>query len=113
MSSTANQLLTVNGANYDISQLPPEGQKLLSLLTEAQSELTRLETRKELLLASQQQLLSGLKPLLPAPLPNPNETAATVLGKASDFIPTTSVTEPTEQPASFPETLPDEIRARQ
>ena len=113
MSSTANQLLTINGAHYDVSQLPPEGQKLLSLLTEAQSELTRLETRRELLQASQQQLLSLIKPLLPAPLPNPNETAATVLGKASETIPTTPVTEPDEQPAPFPENLPDAFQARQ
>ena len=113
MQTDQNPILTINGARYDVSQLAPEGEKLVALLTEAQNELGRLDIRKELLQASQKQLLSVLKPLLPAPLPQANATAATVLGKASDFIPTTPVTEPTEQPAPFPETLPDEIRARQ
>ena len=49
-------------------QLPPEGQRILSLLSEAQNELTRLESRKALLQAAQKQLIGQLKPLLPPPV---------------------------------------------
>ena len=111
MNSTSNKLLNINGINYDVSQIAPEGQRLVSLLSKAQEELTRLDIQKELLLASQQQILSLLKPLLPNPIDKPKELRATVLGSASETIPTTPVKEPSETPASFPKNLPDELRA--
>jgi hypothetical protein len=112
MSATPSQLFTLNGASYDGSLLPPEGQQLLSLVTEAQAELARLETRKALLQAAQQQLISQLKPLLPIPIPTQPAGAAGILGHASDMIPTTPVEMPSEEPAPFPEFIPEAIRAQ-
>lgn len=112
MSATPGQLFTLNGANYDGSQLPPEGQQLLALLTEAQTELARLETRKALLQAAQQQLINQLKPLLPPPIPSQPAGAVGILGHASDQIPTTPVEKPELEPAPFPDTIPEEIRAK-
>jgi hypothetical protein len=111
MSATPAQQFTLNGANYDGSQLPPEGQRVLALLNEAQAELSRLETRKALLQAAQQQLINQLKPLLPAPIPSQPAGAVGILGHASDQIPTTPVQKPAEEPAPFPDNIPDEIRA--
>lgn len=111
MSATPAHQFTLNGANYDGSQLPPEGQRVLALLNEAQAELVRLETRKALLQAAQQQLINQLKPLLPAPIPSQLAGAVGILGHASDQIPTTSVQKPGEEPAPFPANIPDEIRA--
>ena len=112
MSATPGQLFTLNGANYDGNQLPPEGQQLLALLTEAQNELARLETRKALLQAAQQQLISQLKPMLPPPIPSQPAGAVGILGRASKEIPTTPVEKPEEEPAPFPENIPEEIRAK-
>ena len=111
MSATPAQLFTLNGTNYDGNQLPPEGQRVLALLNEAQTELARLETRKALLQAAQQQLINQLKPLLPAPIPSQPAGAVGILGHASDQIPTTPVEKPAEEPAPFPEEIPEEIRA--
>ena len=113
MSTIPGNLFTLNGANYDSSQLPPEGQQLLGLLTEAQNELTRLENRKALLQAAQQQLISQLKPLLPPPIPSQPAGAVGILGRASKEIPTTPVEMPEEEPAPFPDNIPEEIRAKQ
>ena len=112
MSATPGQLFTLNGANYDGSQLPPEGQQVLTLLTEAQNELARLETRKALLQAAQQQLINQLKPLLPPPIPSQPAGAVGILGRASKEIPTTPVEKPEEEPAPFPDNIPEEIRAK-
>lgn len=112
MSSTPENVFNLNGANYDGSQLPPEGQQLLSLLTEAQKELTRLENHKALVQAAQQQLISQLKPLLPPSIPSPPAGAVGVLGRASKEIPTTPVAKPEAEPAPFPDNIPKEIRAR-
>ena len=112
MQADPNTILTINGAQYDGSQLPPEGKKLVALLQEAQNEIARLEIRRELLQASQQQLLNLLKPLLPEPNQGTNPPAVKVLGEASATIPTTPVTPPDEQPAPFPENLPEAFRAR-
>lgn len=111
MNATPSQPFTLNGANYDGSQLPPEGQRVLGLLNEAQAELARLETRKALLQAAQQQLISQLKPLLPDPIPSQRVGAVGILGHASDQIPTTPVEKPAEEPAPLPDNIPDEIRA--
>lgn len=108
MSTTPGNLFTLNGAQYDGSQLPPEGQRLLGLITEAQSELARLETRKSLLQAAQQQLIAQLKPLLPAP--TPSHTG--ILGQASDVIPTTPAQKPEQEPSPLPDNLPAAVRAK-
>ena len=112
MSATPENLFTLNGANYDGNQLPPEGQQLLGLLTEAQNELTRLEKRKALLQAAQQQLISQLKSLLPPPIPSQPAGAVGILGRASKEIPNTPVEKPEEEPAPFPDNIPEEIRAK-
>jgi len=112
MQPDPNTILTINGSQYDITQLPAEGQRLVILLKEAQNELGRLEIRRELLQASQQQLLTLLKPQLPAPIQTTNRSAMKVLGEASTTIPTTPVTPPDEQPAPFPENLPEAFRAK-
>ena len=112
MSAPSGNLFTLNGANYDGSQLSPEGWQLLTLLTEAQKELVRLDTNKALLKSAQQQLLSQLTPLLPAPIPNQPAGAIGILGKASTEIPTTPVETPEEKPAPFPDNVPDTIRAK-
>ena len=106
MSATPGNLFTLNGAQYDGSQLPPEGQRLLGLITEAQSELARLETRKSLLQAAQQQLIAQLKPLLPAP------SHTGILGQASDVIPTTPAQKPEQEPSPLPDNLPAAVRAK-
>ena len=112
MPADPNTLFTLNGAQYDITQLPAEGQKLVALLKEAQNELGRLEIRRELLQASQQQLLNLLKPLLPTPIQETNNRAMNALGEASETLPTTPVTPPNGQPAPFPENLPEAFRAK-
>ena len=112
MQDEPNTLFTLNGAQYDITQLPAEGQKLVALLKEAQNELGRLEIRRELLQASQQQLINLLKPLLPEPNQGTNPQTVRVLGEASTTIPTTPVIPPDEQPAPFPENLPEAFRAK-
>ena len=112
MSASPGNLFNLNGANYDRSQLPPEGQQLLGLLTEAQNELTRLENRKALLQAAQQQLIRQLKPLLPPPIPSQPDGAVGILGHTSKEIPTTPVEKPEEEPAPFPDNIPADIRAK-
>ena len=107
----AGHIFNLNGANYDGNQLPPEGQKVLALLNEAQAELARLETRKALVQAAQQQLINQLKPLLPPPIPSQPAGAMGILGHASDQIPTTPVEKPDEEPAPFPDNIPEAIRA--
>ncbi|KZR78322.1 hypothetical protein [Prochlorococcus marinus] len=103
----------LNGASYDSSQLSPEGKQLFGLLAEAQNELARLENRKSLLLAAQQKLINDLKALLPAPITLQPDGADKILGKASDEIPTTTVEKPKDEPAPFPDNIPEEIRAKQ
>ena len=112
MSATPGNLFTLNGENYDGNQLPEEGQQLLSHLNNAQIELARLETKKALLNAAQQQLISQLKPLLPPPISNQPDGAAGILGQASKEIPTTPVTKPEEEPAPFPEDIPAGMKAK-
>jgi len=112
MTATPSQRFTLNGADYDSSQLSPEGQRLLNLITEAQSEMGRLDTQKTLLQMAQQQLINQLKPLLPPPIPSQPAGAVGVLGHASDRIPTTPVDKPEQEPAPFPETIPEAIRGR-
>ncbi len=104
--------ITINGSHYEVSQLSQEGKKLVALLTEAQNELERLDVRRELLQASQQHLLSLLKPLLPAPIQPTANQGSKVLGKASDVIPTTPVTPPDTNPAPFPKNLPEAFKAQ-
>ena len=112
MSATPGNLFTLNGANYDGNQLPEEGQQLLSHLNNAQIELARLETKKALLNAAQQQLISQLKPLLPPPISNQPDGAAGILGQASKEIPTTPVAKPEQEPAPFPEDIPAGMKAK-
>ena len=112
MSTTPDNLFTLNGENYDGNQLPPEGQQLLSLLNDAQKELARLETQRELLKAAQQQLISNLKPLLLPPISSQPDGASGILGEASKEIPTTPVEKPEQEPSPFPNNIPKEIRAK-
>lgn len=111
MSASPSQPFNLNGVTYDASQLPPAGQHLFQLIQEAQAELTRLETRKALLQAAQQQLISQLKPLLPATAPG--DTGMVILGQASETIPTTPSLKPDHQPSPLPDSLPAAIRANQ
>jgi len=106
MSGSPSSPFNLNGVNYDASQLPPEGQRLIALVGEAQKELAQLETRQLLLRAARQQLINELKPLLPQPGNTPG-----ILGQASDRIPTTPVEKPQQEPAPLPDALPKEIRA--
>ena len=112
MQTEQNNVFTLNGTTYDITKLPPEGQKLVGLLKAAQDELSSLDIRRELLQSSQQHLLSLLKPLLISSTTATGTGAVKILGKASDTIPTTPVTPPDEQPAPFPENLPEAFRAK-
>ena len=112
MQNEQNNLFTLNGTTYDITQLPPEGQKLVGLLKAAQDELNRLDIRRELFQSSQQHLLSLLKPILVHATTPTDTGAAKVFGKASPNIPPTPVTPPDGQPAPFPENLPETFRAR-
>ena len=112
MATETSQVFQLNGSNYDSSKLSPEGQQVLGLLTEAQNELSRLENRKALFQAAQQQLINQLKPLLPAPIASQPTDDAEVLGCASDQIPTTPAEKPQEKPAPFPNNIPEEIRAK-
>ncbi len=112
MSAPSDNLFTLNGANYDGSQLSAEGWQLLTLLNEAQQELARLETNKALMKSAQQQLFSQLKPLLPPPIPSQPASTIGILGKASTEIPTTPVETPEEKPAPFPDNVPETIRAK-
>lgn len=105
-------MFTINGTSFDSSKLSPEGQQLLALLVEAQNELVRLETRKSLLQLAQQQLILQLKPLLPVSEVSQPGVGTGILGNASKEIPTTPVEKPNSEPAVFPDTIPDEIRAK-
>lgn len=106
MSATPGNVFNLNGVAYDGSQLKPEGHRLLGLLTEAQTELTKLENRKVLLQAAQLQLIRELTPLLPPPIPTQQAGASTIQGRASKEIPTTPVDKPEEEPAPFPNNHP-------
>ena len=112
MSTPQGNRFNLNGNEYDINALPAEGQRLLALLGEAQKELESLETRATLIQSARQQLISELKPLLPVPCTNKPAGAVGILGHASDQIPTTPVNEPSDELASFPDNLPEEIRAK-
>ena len=112
MPAEQESTFTINGIAYNAKQLSPEGHQLLALINEAQNELSRLDVQRKLLQASQQHLLGLLTPLLPTPTRSSTDTARNVLGQASGIIPTTPVTPPEEQPAPFPENLPDMFRAQ-
>lgn len=110
MSANTVNTFSLNGSQYDITQLTPQGRQLLNLLTEAQNELVRLDSRKELVKAAQQHLISQLKPLLPQPIKkNPTEASA-VLGQASKEIPITPIEELNDKPASMPDNIPEAFK---
>ena len=111
MSSPSGHVFNLNGIDYDSTQLSSEGKQVFALLQEAQSELNQLDVRKALLQAAQQQLIGKLKPLLPAPIPSQPDGAVGILGHGSDQIPTTTVERPSEEPASFPSSIPEQISA--
>ena len=106
MSATPGNVFNPNGVAYDGSQLTPEGPQLLGLLTEAQTELTRLENRKVLLQAAQIQLVRQLTQLLPQPISTQQAGTEGIMGRASQEIPTTPVEKPEEEPAPFPNNHP-------
>lgn len=105
-----NELITINGSHFEINKLPPEGRKLVALLKETQKELERLGIQKELFIASQQHLISLLKPYLSMKEEIGANTSVNVLGEASETIPTTPVTTPDQKPAPFPENLPESFK---
>lgn len=106
-------LITINNQNYDADQLSPEGQRLLSLISAAQNEISRLETQKMLMNAAQQQLINQLKPHLPEAVPNNvSASAVGILGEASDQIPTTSVKKPDQEPSPLPDGIPESVKAK-
>jgi hypothetical protein len=115
MSATPSSLFNLNGVNYDASQLPAEGQRLLALLGQAQAELARLDTQQQLIKAARQQLINELKPLLPSPVGQPpvSGSGPAILGQASDRIPTTPVEQPSQEPAPLPDNLPPELIRQQ
>lgn len=110
MSANTSTTFNFNGAEYDSNQLSPQGRQLLTLIHEAQNELVRLETRKDLINAAQKQLVSQLKPLLPQPIPSQPAGTLGVQGRASAEIPTTPVEEPKEEPVPLPDNLPAAIK---
>lgn len=104
---------TLNGVNYDKSELPKEGQEVVDLLKEAQIELNKIETRRQLLHAAQQQLINELKPIIAEVEKLKGYTGITITGQASQKIPTTQVEIPEELPAPFPEEIPDSFKKEQ
>ena len=113
MQAGQQEILNLNGAQYNVSQLSTQGQRLLLLLKEAQNEIGRLDIRLQLLQASQQHLVSLLTPLLPEPIQQTSTQKSKVRGEASETIPSTPAAPPAEQPAAFPENLPETFRAEQ
>jgi hypothetical protein len=109
MAVNPGTTITINGITYDTSQLPPQAQPLIALLLELQGQMKQIETRKTIVQLAQQQLLSQLNPMLPAPQPQAN--APVVLGRPSAEIPVTPTQKPAAEPSPFPETIPPEIRA--
>ena len=112
MNSPNSNLFSINDAQYDATQLPPEGQRLYKLLGDAQNELTRLETQKALLQAAQQELINQLKPLLPKTQQTIGTESNGVQGHASKQIPTTPAIKPEGEPAAFPQNIPNAIRRK-
>ena len=108
MSSMPDQSFSLNGATYHRSQLSPEGCQLLDLLTEARAELGRLDVRKSLIQAAEQQLIQQIKCLVES-IPNQPPKVLSVLGAASQTIPTSDVVRPEEQPAPIPKAIPLEF----
>lgn len=110
MNEHPMNIFTLNGSQYDSSQLPKEGQQLLSLINETQNQLNQLETKKILMQAAQQQLIEQLKPYLQrANAKNPVGQLG-ILGTASLEMPTTPTIKPIESPSPFPDNIPSEIR---
>ena len=112
MNATPGNIFNLNGVTYDRNEMLPEGHQLLGLLSEAQTELKRIENRKALLKAAQQQLIRQLKPLLPPPIPTQADKASVILGRASQEIPNTSVKKPEIEPAPIPEDIPRDLRRK-
>lgn len=119
MSKPPASTFQLNGIDYASADLSAEGRRLVALLNQAQAELTRLQGQIALIQAGQKQLLSQLKPLLPAagssnaaPTATTPTTGPAMLGMASEQIPTTPVEKPDQEPDPLPDTIPDAIRAR-
>lgn len=112
MSGTLDRTFNLNGKIYDGNQLSQEGQQLFALLKEAQNEIVRLDIQKALLQASQQHLISQLKPILPEPVSNENKFNQEIISEASETIPTTTSAQPEEKLAPFPNHIPTTIIAK-
>ena len=102
-------VLTINGDEYQCSDISSDGLEVLSLLLDCQDQLKRHETKKSLLIAAREQLLRQLGPFLPPPkrLLGANQ----IHGEASTEIPTTSSEQPNQKPPPLPEDIPERIRA--
>lgn len=112
MNSPSSQVFNINGINYDCTELPLRGQKLLILLAEAQAELVKLETHQELLKIAQQQLIAELKPLLPTASITQEKVGPTILGETSKNIPSTASFKPDDNPAPLPDNVPDQFKKK-
>ena len=110
MMTLSSNIFNFNGRDYDKTKLPQEGQDLLDLIHEAQQEISRIDRQRSLIQAGKQHLITQLKPLLNNAQVDIS-TTTDVIGDASREIPTTSVKEPDEEPAPFPENLPSQIKA--
>lgn len=109
MQTDSPSSFDLNGSVYDTNKLTPEGKRLIALITEAQTEMGRIDTKKTLMQAAQQQLITQLKPLLPEPETVKHETIQ-ILGQASSEIPTTSVNQPNQNPEPLPKNTPASIK---
>ena len=65
MSESSENTFSLNGEKYNTDELSTEANQLLTLINEAQNEISQIETKKVLLSLAQQQLIAQLKPLLP------------------------------------------------
>lgn len=110
MSADPQNVFAVNGINYDRSLLHPGGEEILSLITEAQNEVSKHNKQILLLDAAQQHLISKLKPLLPKAIQDQESNKNIILGSASDTLPTTEAMKPQEQLPPFPDNIPDDFK---
>ena len=112
MSAPTENVFNLNGNNYDSSKLPPEGQRILSLLSEAQNELTRLESRKAPTSGCPETTDRTTQTTAATTGYQPTGWKRTSAGPRLQEIPTTPVKKPEQEPAPFPDTIPNEIRAQ-
>ena len=110
MELNKNSIFTINENKYEANKLTPEGQRLLSLIDQTQSEIKRLDIQKTLMQSAQQNLIDQLKRILPPPLQDQNKPPI-ILGEASNEIPSTGAIKPEQQPDPFPTDIPESLKS--